>query len=115
MVHLSSVCSAFALQTGYLIKSGTELLKLKRLLDMNSLVVGCGSRTGTGLAGLSTTRGGISIETRLTAFTPWPIGVMETLLLVRTQNYKEEVRSAEQLNILHLRMTVCARMLGFAK
>lgn len=40
--------------------------------------------TGAGFAGLSTACLRISIETRLTALTPWPGGVMETLLLVRT-------------------------------
>ncbi len=62
---------------------------------MNSLVAGSGSRAGAGLAGLSTTRCKVSIETRLTLLTPWPGGVMETLLLIRAHTNKEEVRSTE--------------------
>lgn len=82
---------------------------------MNSLVAGSSSRTGAGLAGLSTARYRVSIETSLTALTPWPSGVMETLLLVRKHTNKEEVRSTEQLIIQYLRASVRFHMSRFAK
>lgn len=80
---------------------------------MNSLVAGSGSRTGAGLAGLSAARYRFSIETSLTAFTPWPGGVMETLLLVRTHRNKEdcEIHGTVEYTVV----MVCFHMLRFAK
>lgn len=84
--------------------------------DLNdSLVAGSSSRTGAGLAGLSTACYRVSIETSLTALTPRPGGVMETLLLVRKHTNKEDMRSREQLITQHLLASVCFHMLRFAK
>lgn len=73
---------------------------------MNSLAAGRSSRTWAGLTSLSTACCRVSIETSLTAITPWPVSVMETLLLVRKQRIKEEVKSAEQY-IMQLLRVVC--------
>lgn len=50
-----------------------------QITGWGELVAGRGSRTGAGLAGLSTACYRVSIKTRLTALTPWPSGVVETL------------------------------------